>query len=120
VIDCDLWNRRICEVVLGMVLFAVISEPALPASWVFCDSDPADMNVDLRVLSFKYQRAVFILSGHLVTRLMQLFFFRVLKAPGGGSSNIFGHYQEDEERNASQRRQDENRRIAAMNAQVMT
>lgn len=47
-----------------------------------------------------------------------MLFCRVLKAPGGGSSNIFGHYQEQEEAETQRQRQFENSRVQQSLSQV--
>ena len=57
-------------------------------------------------------REVFSMSSVLVC------FDRVLKAPGGGSSNIFGHYQEESDREEQMRRQRETQAVMQSNDTV--
>jgi len=44
---------------------------------------------------------------------------RVLQAPGGGSSNIFGHYQQEAEREKMQRNQEETAAVMNSIARVL-
>lgn len=50
--------------------------------------------------------------------IFKLVSFRVLKAPGGGSSNIFGHYQEQEDANTQRQRQLDNEKVEQSLSQV--